>query len=473
MKNRIPIGIVAMLLTACAVGPDYRQPQVTVPAQWSETTPTSAAYRSDWWQTFNDPLLNALIAEAATANPDIQQAAARIRDARAQQTMAIAAALPTINSKSNLSRRSNNSSSGAGNSSATGNAGGGFGIGNQIINIFQAGFDAQWELDVFGGVRRGIEAAEATVDAQVEDRRDVLVTLQGEVARLYVQLRANQQLLAVARQQLLYQQQTLTLIQVRQQAGLAAELEVAQQQTLTTTTAARPPLYETVIRQTLHALSVLLGQQPDALTARLGEARPLPVADAAIANLPSELLRRRPDIRRSERQLAAATAQIGVATAELYPKFNLAAFLGIQNTRITDISPLGKSWSAAASISMPIFNWGKLQANIRSKEAQQEELLLNYRSTVLAALRDVEDALVAYTQENLRRQALADAVSASALTVQLAGERYDKGLTAFTDVLSSQRSLLDAQSSLVESQAQTAEHLIALYKALGGGWESL
>lgn len=477
MKRLTPILCGSALLTACTVGPDYRRPDIAVPAQWSSAANAlqTAPYRADWWKTFNDPELDRLIAEAAASNLDLQQAAARIRDARAQQTMAVAAALPAITSRSNLSRRSNNTSSGgsSGSIGGSGAAGGGFGVGNQIINIFQAGFDAQWELDVFGGIRRGIEAADAGVDAEVENRRDLLVSLQGEVARLYIQLRANQQQLAVTRDNLQTQKQTLELTQVRNRAGLVSTLEVTQQQALAAATEALLPGYETAIEQAIHAIGTLLGQEPQALAARLEMEKPLPVAAAAIDNLPSELLLRRPDIRRSERQLAAATAQIGVATAELYPKFNLAAFLGIQNTRITDISPLGKSWSAAASISMPIFNWGKLQANIRGKEAQQEELLLSYRSTILGALREVEDALVAYSRENQRQQALTESIAANQLAVELANERYQKGLTAFLDVLDSQRGLLQAQNNLIASRAQSNEHLIALYKALGGGWENL
>ena len=234
------------------------------------------------------------------------------------------------------------------------------------------------------------------------------------------------------------------------------------------------PQYETAIQQSVHAIGVLLGREPGALARLLETEGPLPANPAETpAELPSALLRRRPDIRRAERELAAATAQIGVATAELYPKFNLAAFLGIQNTRVTDISPLGKSWSAAASITMPIFNWGKLQANIRSREAQQEQYLLAYRSTILTAFREVEDDLVAYSRELTRASLLAQSVAANQLAVNLANERYLKGLTAFLDVLESQRALLLAQSSLVQSRVQAQASLIALYKALGGGWEIL
>jgi NodT family efflux transporter outer membrane factor (OMF) lipoprotein len=193
---------------------------------------------------------------------------------------------------------------------------------------------------------------------------------------------------------------------------------------------------------------------------------------AVITNLPSELLQRRPDIRRAERQLAVANASVGVATAELYPKINLAAFIGLQNTTITDFTPLGKSWSAAGSLTMPIFNWGKLNANIESKKAQFEQTFLTYQSTVLSAFKEVEDALIAYSKEQERHKALEKAVAANQLAVQLANERYQKGLTAFLDVLTSQTALYQAQSSLISSESQLSSNLIALYKSLGGGWET-
>jgi NodT family efflux transporter outer membrane factor (OMF) lipoprotein len=199
----------------------------------------------------------------------------------------------------------------------------------------------------------------------------------------------------------------------------------------------------------------------------------LPAASTnAIADLPSELLLRRPDIRRAERQMAVANASVGVAMAELYPKVNLAAFLGLQNTRITDFTPLGKSWSAASSITMPIFNWGKLNANIKSKKIQFEQSFLTYQSTVLTAFKEVEDALVAFTNEQERHRALLHAVESDQLAVQLANELYQKGLTSFLNVLESQQALYQAQSNLVSSEAKISSHWVALYKSLGGGWET-
>lgn len=475
--TRCPLALfVTLLLSGCfAVGPDYERPKIPVPRQWTETTAATGsqpAQPDKWWKTFNDPVLDKLISDAIASNLDLKLALERVKDARALRSATIAAGLPSIDAKSNVSRRFNNSSSPA-SQTGTSSAGGGFGIGNQFINIFQMGFDAQWELDFFGGVRRAVEAADATIDVEVENSRDVLVTLLGDVARNYVELRANQRLIAITRENLHAQQETQELTQIRQQTGLASMLEVAQAQAQAATTEAQLPNYETAVKQSIHALSVLLGKAPGALAIQLDQQGVIPtIAAKMITNLPSELLQRRPDIRRAERQLAVANASVGVATAELYPKINLAAFIGLQNTTITDFTPIGKSWSAASSLTMPIFNWGKLNANIKSKKAQFEQVFLTYQSTVLSAFKEVEDALIAYSKEQERHKALAKAVEANQLAVQLANERYQRGLTAFLDVLISQTALYQAQTLLVVSESTLSSNLIALYKSLGGGWET-
>jgi len=463
----------ALLLSGCsAVGPDYQRPNIEAPRQWTEPAGLTGSQTDSWWKTFNDPVLNKLIGDAITSNLDLKRALARIKDARALRSATIAAGLPSLAAKSNISRRLNNSSSSA-SQSGTSSAGGGFGIGNQSTNIFQTGFDAQWELDFFGGIRRAVEAADATLDVEVENSRDVLVTLLGEVARNYIELRANQQLIAITGKNLRAQQETWELTQIRQQTGLSGMLEVTQAQAQAATTEAQLPNYETAAKQSIHALSVLLGKEPGSLAIRLDRQGSVPaVAAQLITNLPSELLQRRPDIRRAERQLAVANAAVGVATAELYPKINLAAFIGLQNTTITDFTPIGKSWSAASSLSMPIFNWGKLNANIDSKKTQFEQTFLTYQSTVLSAFKEVEDALIAYSKEQQRHKALAKAVAADQLAVQLANERYQKGLTAFLDVLTSQTALYQAQSLLITSESRLSGNLVALYKALGGGWQT-
>ncbi len=467
-----------LMAYGCTVGPDFKRPVVPVPKQWSEETKDKHTglplpERPDqWWKTFNDPLLNQLITDALAANLDLKQALVRVKDARAQRWVTIAAGLPSITGQSNVTRRFNNTTS-TSQAGGTPSAGGSFGIGNQLINIFQLGFSAQWELDLFGGERRAIEAADATVDSEIENSRIVLITLLSEVASNYIALRANQQLIAITRENLYSQQETVRLTQIRQQAGFSSMLEVAQAQSQAAATEAFLPVYETAAKQAIHAISVLLGRDPGALAFRLTQSGTIPaVATIAIPELPSELLLRRPDIRHAERQIAAANANVGVATAELYPRVNLSAFLGLQNTRITDFTPLGKSWSTASSLTLPIFNWGRINANIKSKKAQFELAFLTYQSTVLTAFKEVEDRLIAYSKEQQRYKSLAQAVAASQLAVQMADERYHKGLTMFLDVLQTQQTLYQTQRDLVDSEVKLSTDLVALYKALGGGWQT-
>lgn len=469
----------ALLVTGCTVGPDYKPPVVPVPKQWSDAPkvkakefPQRSQQQDQWWKTFNDPVLDRLISDAVAANLDLKLALERVKEARAQRWITITAGLPSITGKSNINRRYNNTSSTSQSGGST-SVGGGFGVGNQLIDIFQFGFDAQWELDFFGGVRRAIEAADANVDLEIESSRNILVTLLGEVASNYIELRANQQLISITRENLSSQQETVRLTQIRQQAGFASWLEVAQSQSQAATTEAFIPVYDTVVKQSIHNLSVLLGREPDALAFRLDNPGKIPVISTlALSVLPSELLLRRPDIRQAERQLAKANADVGVATAELYPRVNLAAFLGLQNTNITDFTPIGKSWSAASSLTLPILNWGRISANIKTKKSQFSQAFLTYQETVLTAFKEVENTLVAYRKEQQRHKSLTQAVEASQLAVEMADERYHRGLTTFLDVLQTQQTLYQTQRDLVDSDAQLSTDLVALYKALGGGWQT-
>ncbi|MEQ1637309.1 MAG: efflux transporter outer membrane subunit [Methylococcales bacterium] len=470
---RLALRFAIMLsLSSCAVGPDYKSPKLPVPEIWQGQKPGAVqTIQLQWWKNFQDPILNRLMTDALASNLDYRLALARIKDLRAQHAATMAAGLPTLDSHSTLSRRFNNTagaSQGGGTSS-----GGGFGIGNQTINIFQLGFDAQWELDFFGGVRRAIEAADATLEAEVENSRDVLVTLLGDVARNYIDLRTKQQLLDISHKNLAAQQDTEQLTKVRQQAGLATQLEVTEAQAQVAAIQAQLPDYERAIQQAIYAISVLVGREPAVLLKRLEQPSKIPVLTGTVfANLPSELLKRRPDIRRAERQMAVATAQIGIATAELYPKINLAAFIGLQNMSITGFTPIGKSWSASSSITMPIFNWGKLNANIKSKQAQSEQSYIAYQLTILNAFKEVEDALVAGVKEQQRHTALTQQVTANRLAVQLADELYQKGLSGFINVLQNQQTLYQTELSLASSVAKLSTTQVALYKALGGGWKT-
>ena len=466
MRRAAALALLLPLLSGCPVGPDYTKPNLPLPKRWAEGEGIPhAAPAETWWRGFGDPVLDKLVQDTIAANLDLKQAATRIREARDTRTSAISAGLPNVDAHSNVSRRYNN---------LVGLGGGGIPTGGNFIDIFQSGFDVQWEIDLFGGIRRNIEAAEDTIAAEKEYRRAVLVSLLGEVARLYIDLRANQRQMEITRQNLATQEDTLGLTRARYEAGLASALEVAQQEAQAENTRSQWPVYETAVRSDAHALAVLMAKPPGALLALVQGSATVPISPAGVtADLPSELLRRRPDIRQAERQLAAATAQVGVATADLYPKLNLSSFIGLQNNKISDLSALGKSWNAAAALSLPIFNWGHIRANIDAREAQQERSLLAYQKSILNALREVEDALVAYTREQMRLAALDKSVEAAQLAVKLAQERYEKGLSDFLNVLESQRVLYSAQSQVVASQARVSTNLVALYKSLGGGWEAM
>ena len=468
LKHRKPVRfiILSLSLTGCVVGPDYVPPQMELPKQWTDAATSQQVLQlQTWWKTFNDPVLNQLISQASQSNLDLKLAESRIRASRSEYNATVAAALPSLSSHSSASRRLNSSSTGG-----SSGVGSGFGVGNQLINIFQIGFDAVWEIDLFGGVQRALEAAEANSEVAEENRRDRLVTLLAEVARNYIQLRANQQMQRITQNNIHSQEQTLKLIQVRQQAGLISAVDAAQNQAQLATLRTQLPLYETAIKQALHAIALLLGQTPDKLSAELKNIGTIPQSkNPALADLPSELLRRRPDIRMAERKLVASNAEIGIAVNEQYPKINLSAFLGLQNMKITDFTPIGKSWSVASSISMPIFNWGRIQANIKVKEALNEQAFITYQSTVLNAFKEVEDALVAQVQERQRGVDLAKSLTAQQLVLSLASERYHKGLSSYLEVLDAQRSVYQAQREQLDGLARQSLQLVALNKALGGG----
>ncbi len=451
-----------LVLSACVVGRDYQSPEISVPTTWSENVAVQKT-PDKWWESFNDTILNGLMLEATAANLNLKHALMRVKEARILRSETIATGLPSLSGKNAASRRFNNSSAG----------GGGVNIGGQAINIFQLGFDAAWELDFFGGIQRAVEVADASIDVEVENSRDVLLTLQGDIAREYITLRANQQLLSTHHALLAAQAETVKLTQIRQQSGLSNALEVMQAQAQFDATAANLPRYETEIKQASHALSVLLGREPNALAKRFVDSKPIPqTANVSLGNLPSELLQRRPDIRRAERQMAIANAYVGIAIAELYPKVNLAAFIGLQNLKITDFTPMGKSWSSASTITMPLFNWGKLQANIASKDAQYEQAFLTYQSAVLTAFQEVENALVAHRNESQRYDTLSQALSTNQMALDLATELYSKGLTGFIDVLQAQQTLYQTQTQQIESLTTKAQQFVALHKALGGGWQN-
>jgi NodT family efflux transporter outer membrane factor (OMF) lipoprotein len=336
-----------------------------------------------------------------------------------------------------------------------------------------AGFDAAWELDIFGGVRRGIEAADADLQASVEARRDVLVTLTAEVARNYIDLRAFQERLAIARRNLEAQKHSAKLTRQRFEGGFASGLDVANAEAQVATTAAVIPLLEASARQAIYSLSVLLGRAPAALVQQLAPALAIPTAlPSAPVGVPSELLRRRPDIRQAEASVHAATARIGVSEADLYPRFTITGSIGVKSSDFGSwLDWSNRLWSIGPGVTWRVFDMGRIRSDIAQQEALQEQSLLAYQKTVLTALQEVEGALISLDKEQEHRKALVDAVAFNQKAVDLSIKLYTEGQTDFLNVLQAQRSLFITEEALAQSTRTLSTNLVALYKALGGGWD--
>ena len=454
--------IVLLTGAGCAVGPDYERPKTEAPATWGEKAETASADLSTWWTLFRDDNLNSLVERAVKSNLDLRVAVGRVREARGQMGVVFGALFPEVDAGGfyTKSRVSPNAEQ--------------FPLPSNYQSHYNGGLTASWEIDLFGSVQRGIEAATADYESWVENRRNVLVVLLGDVARNYVDLRGNQLLVAVLRQNVVSAKDTEEITRARLVAGVATSLDVARAQALRASAESAIPPVEAAIKQSIHRLSVLIGTPPETLTAELTPVKAIPTAPPrVVVGLPSELLLRRPDVRQAERKLAEATAAIGVATAELYPKISLTGAFGLDSLSSADFLKWeSRAWSLGPSIRWPIFAGGRIRAQIEVQNAQQEQALAVFERTVLTALEDVENALVAYLREGDRRRALDEAVVANRVAVGLAEDLYKKGLTSFIDVLDAQRALYLSQADLARSEAEVTLDLVGLYKALGGGWES-
>jgi len=518
--------IASAVAAGCTVGPDYHAPQMRVPERFAATTQPVATQPSStqpaatqpaatqpvdlrlWWNTFNDAKLDQLIDRATYSNLDVRLAEARVREARALLEFNRGALFPMVNGTGSFTRSQSSKNAiggfggggggsggtttgtgtgtggtgtgtgtgaGTGTGSGTGSSSGGspfsFSVGR--TNLYQAGFDAGWEIDVFGGTRRAIESAQYGYEAQVEARRNALVTLLSEVARNYIALRGLQHELAIVQNNIATQDDTLRLTRSKFEAGIATDLDVARQEAQVASTRAQIPTLQTQIQQAIHRLGVLMDESPAALEGELAEPGNLPSGPSVVpAGLPSELVRRRPDVRQAERRLAEATANIGVAVADLFPKFNLTGALGLESLSLKTLAA-SKSifWSFGPSVNWKIFSAGQVQANIRVQDARQEEALIQYRQAVLQALSDVEDALVAYNQEQARRASLQQAVASNRRAVDLAKQLNQAGVVDFLNVLTAQQALYQSEDQLAQSEQTVGTNLVSLYKALGGGWE--
>jgi NodT family efflux transporter outer membrane factor (OMF) lipoprotein len=346
------------------------------------------------------------------------------------------------------------------------------GGGSRQSDLYQAGLDASWEIDVFGGNRRSVEAADADITSAVEDQRDVLISVIAEVALTYMDVRGFQHQIDIANRNLTLQRSTLDVTRRLGVAGFVGKLDVAQSEAQVATTLSQIPQLEASQRQAIYALSVLLGREPGALLAELSTPGDYPRVPLEVpAGLPSDLLLRRPDVRRVAADLHAATSRVGVATSDLYPRFSLTGSFGASGVRPSSLTNLANNfWSIGPNITWPLFTAGQVRSNIAVQRARVEEILAAYKSTVLTALSDVENALVAYDREQVRREALVDAVDANRRAVDLANTLYVQGETDSLNLLTAQRLLNSSEDALEQSDRTIRQNLIALYKALGGGW---
>lgn len=471
-KTTLPLCL-ALALAGCTVGPAYHPPQVALPAQFSPTAIDDAGDLAQWWHGWNDAELDRLVARGLAQNLDLAQAAARVREARWQVTIAGAAGKPQLSAEGNASRTrlSRNSSIG---SIASGPAGlAGAGLPGSDFSSFRTGFDAAWEIDLFGGTKRAVEAAEARAEAAEWNRRDAQVVLIAEIADRYLQYRAVQARIAIADADLAAATELRDVIAARTAAGLNNTLDLRrQEQAVAGASAARVAL-DAERDVLLHALALLLGGAPDLLSHELADAPPAAAAPPAIVpGLPSELLKRRPDIRAAERRLAAASADIGVAMADRLPKLNLTGAADLVSTALARlISGDSAQLSLAAGLTAPLLDGGRGRATVRLREEAYREAELGWRGTVHAALRDVADALSRQTADRGRLSALAAADAAARDALDTSRARYRAGLTPFLDLLTAQTGSLAAADALAQARATRDRDVVALFKALGGGWQ--
>lgn len=474
------------LVTACTVGPDYHAPEMAVPAAYQGpaiAAPAGAEVDpATWWRAFGDPELDTLVTRALAGNPDIQVAASRVRQARLGLIAAQANGKPTVDAQAgvNYIHFSKNAGlaslakqfSGSGGSD-DGSSGGGVALPGDSITTYSAGFDAGWELDLFGGARRGVEAARAREEAAVWNSRDAAVTLAAEVADAYFTLRADQERARIVNEEIQRQTRALEIAEHIAQVGLTPHVDVTRQNAnITNLRAALEPLNADIAARS-HALGILLGETPERLTAELTQpvaaTTPVPTVPAG---LPSDLLRRRPDIRAAERQLAAATADIGVAVADLYPKFNLTGVAQLISSALSNLFT-GDSLqlTGAGAVQFPLLDWGRRKATVGMRKEDREQAYLTYRKTVLGALRDVEDSLAQIDTERRRNATLRQALADSETTAGSVEAQYRTGFVAQDSLLNAQTDVLKAREQVATSDAQLREYTAALFKALGGGWQ--
>jgi NodT family efflux transporter outer membrane factor (OMF) lipoprotein len=476
--------VLILLVGGCShipmVGPDYTKPTAPEAEQWIEkddpkikSEPTDL---STWWRVFEDPVLDALIETAYQQNLPLQIAGIRILEARAQLGIAVGNIYPQTQqgrgayTRVNLSEHAANTTRGA----------------DFAYGEIDLGFDAAWELDFWGKFRRSVESSLGVLEASVASYDDILVTLTAEVARTYVLILTLEERLAIARENVRIQERSLRIAEARFEGGEVTELDVQQARALLGSTQALIPRLQASLRQAKNGLSILLGKLPGEVDRMLDEPKPIPTVPAEVGvGIPAELLRRRPDIRFAERQLAAQSAQIGVAKADLYPHLVLFGSIGIRasDAALTAAGGLGGStfsdlWDSDSieffggpAFKWDILNYGRIRNRVRIQDARFQQLVVNYRNTVLSAAQEVEDAIAAFLHTQDEAGFLSKSVGASARSVELSMIQYREGLVDYQRVLDTQRFLAQEQDFLTATNGDVAINLIAMYKALGGGWQ--
>jgi multidrug efflux system outer membrane protein len=456
--------IASLALAGCAVGPNYKRVEPDTPKNWHAQMsgglvagPPDPISLAGWWKTLNDERLSSLMERAANGNLDLQEARSRVREARALRGVSRAELFPTLDADA---------------SAAKGRSSENIGVGRDF-ELYAAGFDAGWELDIFGGIRRRVEASQAELEAEIAGMNDVLVSLMAEVALNYIEVRTFQARIAVAEANIKVQEETYSLNLSGYEAGIIDELPVQQSLYNLENTRSLVPSLEEGLSAAKNRLAVLIGEHPGSLSRELAGNGLVPVPPLSVAvGVPADTLRQRPDIRQAERILASQTARIGSATAELYPSFTLSGTFGVESIATGNLFDwASRTWSFGSSALMKLFRSGAIRQNIEVEDARLEQALIQYRSAVLGALEEVENALVAYAKEQSRRDLLKSAVSAAQLAYELAKDRYLAGLVDFNNVLDALRALQVFQDNLAQSEGAVTSNLVRLYKAIGGGWE--
>lgn len=466
--------LLSIALGACTVGPDYETPKLAVPSAFAGAGTAGGPIDDAWWRSFGDDGLERLVERALRGNTDVRVAVARLRQARAVATGTDADSLPRLDVDGSYSN-----SQFAKNGFLRNIIGGGGGslpgavFPGQRIDLHQVDLDASWEVDLFGGVRRASEAAAAELAGAEHDLHAVLVSLLGEVASDYFVLRSLQERLAVALRTAADRQSARDVLAEQVRAGVADELDLARAETDLATARARVPEIDAAVHDTIRRLEVLAGVMPGMLTAELGAARALPpMPDGLCAGIPSDVLRRRPDVQAAERRFAAAVARVGVATADLYPRFSLTGQFGLQSLHIGDLAESDSVfWLLGPSVRWPLFDFGRVRARIDAADAQAAAALAGYEGTVLRALADVEIALVRLARDRRRAIDLGTACTAAERARSLADERHRRGVLEYLDLLQAQRVFDDARDRELVAVQDVALDVVGLFKALGGGWQ--